>query len=120
MAQADYLSNAICALMTGANAKPITDPVRAAHAEFVSVLAGEAPYPIPLFADETDFEDRGGHLQKVLEAVSAYLATILDDTSQNVPGGLNLRQIDALLFDLASEVRGTIRHAADTLPERVA
>ena len=48
MAQADYVSNAIRALITGAGAKPSTNPVRAAHAEFVATLAGHPPWPIPL------------------------------------------------------------------------
>ena len=75
---------------------------------------------IPLFADASDLEDRADHLKKVLNALSAYLTTILDDTAQNIPGGLDLREIDALLSDLASEVAGTIGHAADALPEGVA
>ena len=42
MAQADYVSNAIRALITGANAKPSTNPIQAAYAEFVAALAGSA------------------------------------------------------------------------------
>ena len=68
MAQAGYVTNAIRALITGAGAKPSTNPVRAAHAEFVTALAGQPPWPIPLFADATDLEDRADHLKKVLNA----------------------------------------------------
>jgi len=111
MAQADYLSNAIRALITGAGAKPSTNPVRSAHAEFVTALAGQPPWPMPLFADASDIEDRADHVKKVLDAVSAYVTAILDDTAQNIPGGLDLRQVDALLADLASEATGTIQGA---------
>jgi|GEM_PF-5066237 hypothetical protein len=40
MAQADYVPKPIRALITGAGAKPSTNPVRAAHAELVAALAG--------------------------------------------------------------------------------
>ncbi len=120
MAQADYVSNAVRALITGAGAKLPTNPIRVAHAEFVATLAGHPPWPIPLDPDATDLEDRADHLKKVLSALSVYVTAILDDTAQNVPGGLDLRHIDALLFDLASDVTGTIQRAADALAERVA
>jgi hypothetical protein len=45
---------------------------------------------------------------------------ILDDTAQNVPGGLDLRDVEAVLADLASDVTGTIQYAADRLAGRVA
>jgi hypothetical protein len=119
MAQADYVSNAIRALITGAGAKPSTNPARAAHVEFVAAVAGHQPWPMPLDADATDLEDRADHLNTVLKAVSAYLAAILDDTAQNVPGGLELRQVDALLSDLTSEVSGTLQQAAERTAWRV-
>jgi hypothetical protein len=49
----------------------------------------------------------------VLSALSVYLAVILDDTAQNVPGGLDLRDAEGILADLASDLTGTIQHAAD-------
>ena len=64
MAQADYVTNAIRALITGAGAKPSTNPVRTAHAEFVAALAGRPPWPIPLGADASDLEDRADHLKQ--------------------------------------------------------
>jgi hypothetical protein len=97
MAQAEYVTSAIRALITGASAKLSTSPVRAAHAEFVASLAGHPPRPIP---------------------VDAIL--ILDDTAQNAPGGLDLRHIEAILSDLASDVAGIIQHAADSVAGRVA
>jgi hypothetical protein len=120
MAQADRVINAIAAPMTGASEKPSSNPVRAAHADFIAALAGLRPWPIPLFADASDLEDRADHLKEVLGTLSAYLTTILDDTAQNIPGGLDLRQIDALLSDLTSEVSGTLQRAADVLAEEVA
>jgi len=120
MAQAGYVSNAIRALITGAGAKPSTNPVRAAHAEFVAAVAEHPPWPIPLYADATDLEDRADHLNRVLNALSVYVTAILDDTAQNVPGGLDLRQIDALLSDLVSEVTGILQHAAEGMAGRVA
>jgi hypothetical protein len=120
MAQADYVSSAVRALITGANAKPSTNPVRAAHADFVTAVAGDPPCSIPLFADAVDLEDRADHLKRVLEAVSVYVTTILDDTAQNVPGGLDLRGIDSLLSDLTFNVTGTIQRAADAVARRAA
>jgi hypothetical protein len=120
MAQADYVTNAIRALITGASAKLSTNPVRAAHVEFVAALAAQPPWPIPLDADATDLEDRADHLKKVLDALSVYVTAILDDTAQNILGGLDVRSIDALLSDLASDVTGTIQRAADAMAGRIA
>jgi hypothetical protein len=119
MAQAGYVTNAVRALITGAGVKPSTNSVRAAHAEFVTAVAGQLPWPIPLFADATDLEDRADHLKKALNAVSVYVTALLGDIAQNVPGGLDLRSIDALLSDLASDVTGTIQGAADAMAGRV-
>jgi hypothetical protein len=96
-----------------AGATPSTSPGRAAHAAFVAALSGHPPRPIPLDADALDLEDRADHLNKVLSALSVYVAAILDDTAQNVPGGLDLPDIEAVLADLASDVTGTIQHAAE-------
>jgi hypothetical protein len=89
------------------------DPVGAAHAEFVAALAGHPPQTIPLDADAVDLEDRAEHLGKVLGALSVYLAVILDDTAQNLPGRLDLADVEAILADLASDMIGTIQHAAE-------
>jgi len=120
MAQAEYVTSAIRAPITGASPKPSTNSVRVAYAQFLADLAGHPPRPIPLGPNALDLEDRGDHLNTVLNALSVYLATILDDTAQNVPGGLDRRQADALLSDLASEVTGTLQHAVEGLAGRVA
>jgi hypothetical protein len=96
-------------------AKQCASPVRAAYAELVSVLAEHPPRTIPLDADAIDLEDRADHLRNILSAPSAYVAVILDDTAQNVPGRLDLPHIEAVLSDLASDVTGTIQHAADCM-----
>lgn len=120
MAQADYVSIATRALITGVGAKPSTNPVRAAHAEFVAAVAGHPPCPIPIYADASDIEDRADHLKTVLNVLSVYVTALLDDTAQNLPGGLDLRQVDALLSDLTSEVGGTLQQAAEDLERRAA
>jgi hypothetical protein len=94
--------------------------VRAAHNEFVADLAGHPPRAIPLDADAVDLEDRADHLSKMFSALSAYVTVILDDTAQNVPGGLDLPPIEAVLVDLASDVTGAIQNAAEDMAGRVA
>jgi len=119
MAQADHVSTAIPGLITEASAKSRIYPVRAAHAEFVIALAAHPPWRIPLFPDASDLEDRADHLKLVLGALTAYVTALLEDAAQNVPGGLDLRQIDALLSDLTSEAVGVLQQAADEAVRRV-
>jgi hypothetical protein len=120
MAQADYVTSAIRAPITGAGAKPSANSLQAPYAELLAALAGHPPSPIPVYADANDLKDRADHLNKVLDALSAYLTAILTDTAQNVPGGLDLRQIDALLSDLTSDMSGTLQHAIECTAWRVA
>ena len=56
----------------------------------------------------------------MLSALSVYLAVVLDDTAQNVPGSLDLRDAEGVLADLASDVTGAIQHAADDMAGRPA
>ena len=116
MAQAEHVFSAIRAPITGAAVRP----VRVAHAEFVRALAGHPPRPIALDADAIDLEDRADHLSKVFSALSDYVAVILDDTAQNVPGRLDLRDAEGIIADLASDLIGVIQHAADGMAGRVA
>ena len=116
MAKADHVSTAIRAPVTGAAAKPSTTPVHAAYAELITTVGANPPRPIPLFADACNLEDRAEHLSQVLAAFKSYLSAILEDTAENVPGEVDLRQIDALLCDLASEVRGILQQATYALP----
>jgi hypothetical protein len=103
MAQADFVSNAVRALITGVGSKPPASRVRLAHAEFSATFAGDPPWPILLYADASDLEGRTDHLKKVLVAAS-----------------VDLRQMDALLSDLTSDVTGTIQRAADAMAENMA
>jgi hypothetical protein len=119
MAQADHVTNAIQALITGASAAPAIGPIHVAHAELVAALAAHPPRPIPADADAIDLEDRADHFGKVFSALSVYVAVILDDTAQNVPGRLDLPDTEGMLADLASDLTGTIRHAAEGMAGRV-
>jgi hypothetical protein len=58
-----------------------------------------------------DFAERANHARELLTALSDYLGALLEDAAANVPGGLDLRQIEALLCDLTSEVTGTLVNA---------
>ena len=88
--------------------------------EFVAALAAHPPRTIPLDADAIDLEDRADHLRQAAQRVVGLLAVILDDTSQNVPGSLDLRDAEAVLADLASDVTGAIQRAADDMAGRPA
>jgi hypothetical protein len=121
MAQAEHVINAIPRLITGASEDLSTNkPVCVAHAEFVAALMGHPPRPILMDADVLDLEDRADHLVKVFRALSAYVALVLDDTAQNVPGGLDLPDAEGILADLAADLIGPIQHAADVLAGRIA
>jgi hypothetical protein len=97
-----------------------TTPALAAHAAFVTALSGHPPRAIPLDADALDLEDRADHIGKVFNAFSVYVAVILDDTAQNVPGALDLPHVEAILADLAADVTGAIQHAAEDMGWRIA
>jgi hypothetical protein len=113
MAQAKRVSTAICPPITGGSERPSTAAVHLAHAEFTGALAAHPPRPIPIYADALDLEDRADHLAEVFRALSAYVAVVLDDTAQNVPGGLDLLDAEGLLADLAADLTDTIQRAAD-------
>jgi hypothetical protein len=98
-----------------ASARPSANPVHAAHTEFVAALVIHPPRPIPLDTDAIDLEDRADHLGWVFSALSAYVAVLLDDTAQNVPGGLDLCDAEGLLADLAADLTGAIQRSADSL-----
>ena len=109
MAQADYVTNAVRELITGADAKTSTNPFRAAYADLISRLSPHA----------VDLEDRADDLNKVFNTLWGYLTAIFDDgTAQKIPGGL--RQNDARLSDLASEVGDILQHAVERMAWRVA
>ena len=110
MAQADYVTNANSAPITDASPKPSTNPVRAASARFNPTWRGLACFQSRQSL-AVDLEHLADHLRKMLTTVAAYLPGILRDTA-NLPGRINLRQVDSLLSDLAPDLTGTPQHAA--------
>ena len=120
MAQADYMPNAIRALITNANLNPSTKHVSATYAALIGELVGHSPRSIPLAARAVDLEERADHLATVITALSGYLTASLNDAAQNVPGGLDFRQIEALLSDLAADTSGTLRYPAEATAWSVA
>ena len=113
MAQADSISRAIRELMSRRQPPKSTNPVRAAHAEFVAALAGNAPQPIRSVFDPADLDDRADHLQKVLAALHVYVAAITADLAQNGPATrLDRLYLDQLFEQFSSDALYVIRNAA--------
>jgi hypothetical protein len=98
-----------------AGPKQSTSLAPVAHAEFVAALAGHPPRSIPVDTDAIDLEDRADHLGKLFRALSVYLTLILDDTAQNVPGRLDLPNVEGILSDLAADLTGALQHAAEDM-----
>jgi hypothetical protein len=123
MAQAELVSIAGRARITGAQAIPSTapvgSPVGTAYAEFLAALREHPPRPIPIVADSIDLQDRADHLNKIFGGLAAYLAVILDDTAQNTPGRLDLCDAEGILADLASDLSGALQRAAEEMAGRV-
>jgi hypothetical protein len=123
MAQAKFLSIAGRSAIPGSKAKsstvPVGGPPRAAYAEFLAKLAGRPPCPIPVEADSIDLENRADHLNEVFRGLAAYLTVVLDDTTRNTPGRLDLCDAEAILADLASDLSGAIQRAAEEIAGRV-
>jgi hypothetical protein len=83
--------------------------------ELVGALIGHPPRRIPLDVRPADLEERADYLDNVLKAVSVYVTAVLEDTAENVPGGLNLRDVEAIFSDLVSEVTGIVRGSAEDM-----
>jgi hypothetical protein len=123
MAQAELVSIASRARFPDAQTSPSTNPVRcpmaAAFTALLGTLAGHPPRPVPVDADSIDLQDRADHLSAVFGGLAAYLALFLDDTAQNALGGLDLPDAEAVLADLASDLTGAIRNAANEMAGRL-
>jgi hypothetical protein len=123
MAQAELVSIAGRARITGADPRSSTAPVgssvRTAYAEFFESLGEHPPRPIPIVAGSIDLHDRADHLNEVLSGLAGCLTVILDDTAQNTAGGLYLCDAEAILADLASDLSGAIQRAAEEMAGRV-
>jgi hypothetical protein len=93
-----------------------TSPVRQAHTEFIAALAGNVLHPIYAGANADDLDGRADHLENAFGALHAYLAVVIGDTAQNIPGGaLDRRYLDNLVQDLSAEAVGAIRTAAEKM-----
>ena len=118
MAQAECITIAIRELMSRGQPPKSTNPVRAAHTEFIAALAGNVPHPIYADMDSEDLDGRADHLEKVFAALHVYLTAIIADTAQNVPSGaLDRRYLDNLFRDLSDDSVSAIRNAAEELRE---
>ena len=118
MAQAERITTAISELMSRGGPPKSTTLARAAHTEFVAVLAGNVPRPLQSKANSEDLEGRAEHLEKVFAALHVYLTAIIADTAHNVPGGtLDRRYLDNLFRDLSADALGVIRNAAEEMRE---
>ena len=118
MAQAERITTAIRELMSRGRPPKSTSPVRQAHTELVAALAGNVPHPIYAGANADDLDGRADHLEKVFGALHAYLAAIIADTAQNIPGGaLDRRYLDNLFQDMSADAVGAIRNAAEEMRE---
>ena len=116
MAQAEHITTAIRELMSRGQPPKSTKPARAAQAEFVAALAGNAPHSIHSGANSEDLDRRADHLEKVFAALHAYLFV---DTAQNIPGAaLDRRCLDNLYQGLSADAVGVIRNAAEEMRVR--
>ena len=119
MAQAAGITTAIRQLMSRGRPPKSTSPVRQAYTELIAALAGNAPHPIYAGANADDLDRRANHLEKAFGALHAYLAVMIADTAQNIPGGaLECRYLDRSFQDLASGAVRVIRAAAEEMRER--
>jgi hypothetical protein len=110
MAQAADITTAIRQLMSRRRTPKSTSPVRLAHIDLVAALAGNLPGRIYDGAKADNLDGRAEHLEKVFAALHAYLAVIIADTAQNIPGGaLDGRYPDNLFQDLSADAVGAIR-----------
>ena len=118
MAQAAGITTAIRQLMSRGWPPKSTSPVRLAHTELVAALAGNVPHPIYAEADADDLNGRADHLEKLFAALHIYLAAVIGDTAQNIPGGsLDRRYLENQFQDLSADAVGVIRNAAEEMHE---
>jgi hypothetical protein len=118
MAQAESITTAVRELMSRGHAPHSTNPVQASHIEFVATLAANVPHRIDADVDSEDLDSRADYLEKVFAALHVYLAAIIADTAQNIPGGaLDRRYLDNLFRDLSADAVGAIRDAAEQMRE---
>jgi hypothetical protein len=87
-----------------------------AHTKFVAALSGNIPPPIFAEVDADDLDGRADHLEKLFGALHTYLAVIIGDTAQNIPGGaLDHRYLDSLFRDVSADAVRVVRNAAEEM-----
>ena len=119
MAQADSITTAIREPMSRGQPPKSTNPVRAAHAEFVAALAGNSPHPIHSAFDPADLDDRASHLQKVLAALHVYVDALTADLAKNIPAAsVDRLYLDQLFEQFSSDALRVIRNAATEMRVR--
>jgi hypothetical protein len=116
MAQADSITTAIRKLMSRGRPPKSTNPVRAAHSDFVATRAGNVSHPIHSDASSEDREGRADHLERVFAAPHVYLTAIIPDMAQTIPGVAH-RYLDNLFHDLSGDALRAIRNAAKEMRE---
>ena len=124
MAQAESITTAIRELMSRLEPRKSTNPVRAAHTEFIAALACNSPRSIHSDTDCEALESRADYLQKVFAALQVYLTAIIAEIGEKTPGStLDRQYLDQLLrrvsaeavrvfLDAAAEMRGRAHRRA--------
>jgi hypothetical protein len=118
MAQAERSTTAIRELMSRGRPLKSTSRVRAAHTEFLAVLAANVPRPLRSDSDWKGLEGRAGHLQKVFAALHVYLTTVIAETAQDIPASvLDWRYVDGIFQQFSADALGAVRDAAAEMRE---
>ena len=110
---------AVQAAIAALGARPLAAP-RDAHAALLAKLAADPPQVIRFVADADDLEARSKHIEDVLDAVTAYITAVMNDTDASTSGGLGAAKLDWLLAglaDLRGDAAGLCEIAADTIRE---
>ena len=114
MAQANYVTNAIRALITDARPKTSTNPVRTASAAPIAGLAKvlSPAYPAPKRPRRS--------FSKSLIGQSDCLPAFVCESTQNALGWIDFRQCDRPFYDLASDATNLRRPELPLAARRVA
>jgi hypothetical protein len=99
-------------------ATKIPTSVLNSYADLLTRLTKLRPVEIRYTADAADLEERGEHLQSVLNATMLYCAEIVADTVYCAePGILDGEELINQLHDVASDVCGSLFNASECLRE---
>ena len=119
MAQAECITTAIRDLMSRGRLAKSTSPVRLAHIELVTALAGNVPPFIHSEARPEDLQRRGDHLERVFAALHVYLTAIVAETAQDIPASiLDRRYLEGLFQQFSADALAAMRDAAAEMRRR--